>query len=148
MPVHLIVLVLSFLVLSCANAPKKVNMKVQTIAFENLPYLDEAQKIKLGGFSSLHLLKNEDNNIFPTVLVNIIIEQFGQGGYHTKINCNTCSQSYNNYENHICKYKFTEDLERNKKNHCTCGDDNHFDYNFGFNYYSDDDDEEFDSDYI
>jgi hypothetical protein len=64
MQVHLIVLVLSFLVLSCASAPKKVNMKVQTIAFENLPFLDEAQKIKLGGFSSLHLLKKEDNKLF------------------------------------------------------------------------------------
>lgn len=39
-------------------------MKVQTIAFENLPYLDEAQKIKLGGFSSLHFLKKEGNKLF------------------------------------------------------------------------------------
>lgn len=54
--------------LSCASTQKKVNMKVQTIAFEDVPYLDEAQKIKLGGFSSLQFLKKEnDQLLFRTI---------------------------------------------------------------------------------
>lgn len=39
-------------------------MKVQVIAFEDMPYLDEVQKIKLGGFSSLQFLKQENEKLF------------------------------------------------------------------------------------
>lgn len=39
-------------------------MQVKIFSFTEVPYLDEAQKIKLGGFSSLQFLKKENNKLF------------------------------------------------------------------------------------
>ena len=62
----LISAVFIFSMLSCVSNPKskKEIMQAKVIAFENLPFLSEELKIRLGGFSALEFLKKENDKLF------------------------------------------------------------------------------------